>query len=57
MIKKNSSNELPHQIRQYLVWSIPRTKRFKVVQMESLMSQMAPPQGLKLLHSNIYGNA
>jgi len=45
MLKK-SSQELLHQIGQYLVWSIPRTSRFKLVQMNSLGSQMAPPQGL-----------
>jgi len=38
---------------QYLAWSIPRTRRFKFVQMKSLGSQMAPPQGLELLHSDI----
>jgi len=57
MLKKSSFLELLHQIGQYLAWSFPRTGRFNVVQMMSLGSQMAQPQGLKLLHSNIYGNA
>jgi len=52
MLKKSSSQELLHQMGQYLAWSIPRTERFKFVQ-KSLGSQMAPPQGFKLLHSNI----
>jgi len=45
MLKK-SSQELLHQIRQYLAWRIPGTRRFKIVQMKSLGSCMAPPQGL-----------
>jgi len=52
-LKKSSSKELMHQIGQYLAWSVPRIGRFNFVQMKSLGSQMAPPQGLKLLHSNI----
>jgi len=43
-----------HQIGQYFSWSIPRARRFKFVQIKSLDLCMAPPQGLKLLHSNIY---
>jgi len=37
----------------------PWARRFKVVQMKSLGLSMAPPQGLKLLHSDIHvqGNA
>jgi len=54
MLKKYSSQDLLHQMGQYLAWSFPRTRRFKFVQMNSLGSQMAPPQGLKLLHCNIY---
>jgi len=54
MLKKSSSQELLHQMGQYLAWSIARTERFKFVQMKSPRSQMAPPQRLKLLHSNIY---
>jgi len=42
MLKK-SSRELLHQIGQCLAWSIPRTERFKFVQMKSLGSQMATP--------------
>jgi len=53
MFKKTSSKELQHQIGQYLTWRISRTGRFNFVQMKSLGSQMAPPQGLKHLHSNI----
>jgi len=53
MLKKSSSQELLHQIGQYLAWSFTRTRRFKFVQMKSIGSQMIPPQGLKLLHSNI----
>jgi len=30
-------------MEQYLVWSIPRTRKFKFVQMKSLGSQMATP--------------
>jgi len=37
----------------YLAWKIPRTGKFKFVKMKSLGSQMVPPQGLKLLHSDI----
>jgi len=55
MLKKSSSQELLHQMGQYLAWSIPRTRRFKFVQIKSLGSQMAPPQGLKLLHCDILG--
>jgi len=54
MLKKSSSKELLHQIGQYLAQNITRTGRFNFVQMKSLGSQMGPPQGLKLLHSNIY---
>jgi len=36
MIKTSSSQELLHQIRQYLAWSIPRNRRFKFVQTKSL---------------------
>jgi len=53
ILKKSSSQELLHQIGQYLAWSFPRTGRFNFVQMKSLWSQMATPQGFKLLHSNI----
>jgi len=45
MLKK-SSKELLHQIEQYLAWRIPRTWRFKFVQMKSLGSQIAPPRDL-----------
>jgi len=31
MLKKSSSQELLHQIGQYLAWSFPRTRRFKFV--------------------------
>jgi len=48
MLKISSSQELMHQIGQYLAWSIPGTERFKFVQIKSLGS----PHGLKLLHSN-----
>jgi len=53
MFKKCSSQEQLHQMGKYLAWSIPRTRRFKFVQMKSLGSQMAPHQGLKLVHSNV----
>jgi len=46
IFKKSSSQELLHQMGEYLAWSIPRTRTFKVVQMKSLGSQMALPQGL-----------
>jgi len=39
-----------------MTWNILRTRRLKVVQMKSLGLYMAPPQGLKFLHSDIYGN-
>jgi len=45
MLKKSSSQELPHQIGQYVEWSILRTRKFKFVQMKSLASQMATPYG------------
>jgi len=35
--KKSSSQELLHQIGQCLAWSIPRTRRFKFVQIKSLV--------------------
>jgi len=54
MFKKSSSQELLHQMGQYLAWSIPMTRRFRFVEMKSLGSQMAPLQGLKPLHSDIY---
>jgi len=43
MFKKASSQELLHEMGQYLAWSIPRTRKFKFVQMNSLGSQMAMP--------------
>jgi len=43
MFKKSSSQELLHQMGQYLAWSIPKTRKFKFVQMKSLGSQMAMP--------------
>jgi len=42
-LKIFSYQELLHQIGQYLAWSISRTRRFNVVQMKSLGSQMAMP--------------
>jgi len=30
MLKKSSSPELLYQMGQYLAWSIPRTRRFKL---------------------------
>jgi len=54
ILKKCLSQKLLHQMGQYLAWSITRIRRFKFVQMKSLRSQMAPPQGLKHLHSDIY---
>jgi len=53
MLKKASSQELLHQIGQYLTRIIHRTEGFNLVQMTSLGLQIAPPQGLKRLHSNI----
>jgi len=53
MLKKSSSQKLIQQMGQYLACRIPRTGRFNCVQMKSLGSQMAPPQELKLWHSNI----
>jgi len=41
MIKIYSSQELLNQIGQYLAWTIPRTNRFKFVQITSLWSCMA----------------
>jgi len=43
MLKKYSSQELLHQMGQYLAWIISRTKRFNFVQIKSLGSQMATP--------------
>jgi len=53
ILKKSSSREQLHQIGQYLAWNIPRTKRFNFVQIKSLVSQMALPQGPKVLHSDM----
>jgi len=36
MIKKCSSQEMLHQMGQYLVWIIPRTGRFNFVHIKSL---------------------
>jgi len=36
ILKKSSSLELLHQMGQNLAWSIPRTGRFKFVQIRSL---------------------
>jgi len=44
-LKKSSSQELLHQMGNYLEWSIPMTRRFKVMQRKSLGSQMAPNPG------------
>jgi len=41
MIKTYSSQELLHQMGQYLAWSNSWTRRFKFIQMKSLGSQMA----------------
>jgi len=43
MIKKSSSQELLYPMGQYTEWNIPRTDRFKIVQMKSLGSQMSTP--------------
>jgi len=43
MLKKMFSRELLHQMGQFLAWIIPRTRRFKFVQMTSLGLQMAMP--------------
>jgi len=40
-------------MHRYLAWSILRTRRFKFVEMKSVGSCMALPQGLKLPHSDI----
>jgi len=37
----------------YLIWIILLERRFNFVQIKSLWSCMTPPQGLKLLHSDI----
>jgi len=41
MLKISSSQELVHQMGQYLTWIIPRTRTFTFVQIKSLGSQMA----------------
>jgi len=46
MLKKSSSQELLEQMGQYLAWSIPRTERFKFVQMKSLRLQRPHPRSL-----------
>jgi len=43
MLKTISSQELLHEMGQYLAWIIPRTRRFKFVQIKSLGSQMVTP--------------
>jgi len=55
ILKKYSSRELLLQMGQNSAWSIPRTGIFKLVQIRSLGSQIAPPQGLELLHSERKG--
>jgi len=45
-LKKSSSQELQHQIGQYLTWSFPRTGRFNFIEMKFLGLQMAPPWAL-----------
>jgi len=42
---KNSSQELLHQMGQYLAWTIPRTRRFKFIQIKFLGSQMVMRYG------------
>jgi len=49
MLKKSSSQELLHQMGQYLAWSIPQDKEIQVCS-KSLGSQMATPLGNKDLH-------
>jgi len=45
MLKKSSSQELPHQIGPYLAWSFPRTRIFNFVHV------WPHPRGLHFLHS------
>jgi len=42
MFKKCSSQDLLHQMGQDLAWNIPRTRKFKFVQIKSLESQNMP---------------
>jgi len=51
MLQKSSEEPLA-RMYGYLAWSIILgARRFKVVQIKSLGSCMAPPQGLKLLQT------
>jgi len=43
MIKKSSSQEILHQMGQYLAWSIIGARELKCVQMKSLESKMTQP--------------
>jgi len=52
MLKK-PSQELLHQMGQYLARNIPWTWRFTFVQIKSLGSYMVPLQGIKYVHSDI----
>jgi len=56
-LQKSTPHEPLARIHGYLAWSILGARRFKFIQIKSLGSCMSPPQGLKLLHSNIWGNA
>jgi len=49
-LKKCFSQDLLYQMGQYLAWIIPRTKRFSVVQIKSLGSQMTTPYGDMVLY-------
>jgi len=56
-LKKYSSHEPLARMHCYLAWNIFGARRFRLVQMKSLESCMAPSQGLKHLHSDIQGSA
>jgi len=52
-LQKSFSIEPLARMPCYLAWSILGARSFRFVQIKSLGLCVAPPQGLKLLHSNI----
>jgi len=52
-LQKLSSHEPVARMHQCFASSILGARRFNFVQMKSVGSWLSPPQGLKLLHSNM----
>jgi len=55
-LQKSSSHEPLAGMHWYLAWNMLGARIFNFVQIKSLVSCMASPQGLTLVHSNIYRN-